>query len=70
MAIESAKEGQEIQVLPLCQSQSLLLRPGALYRFYAQEECEACRTLQVQVAEAYGELRDALPAVKALQPTT
>ena len=56
MAIELAKEGQEIQLLPLCQSQSLLLRPGGLYRFYIQEGCEACSTLQVHVAEAYGEL--------------
>lgn len=70
MTLDQLIEGQEIQVLPLCQSQSLLLRPGALYRFCVQEECEACRALQVQVAEAYGELRGALPAVKPLQPTT
>lgn len=55
MTIELAKEGQEIQVLPLCQSQSLLLRSGVVYRFYPKDGCEACRDLQVQIAQAYGE---------------
>lgn len=58
MTIELAKEGQIIQVLPLCQSRSVLLRPGTVYRFYVHEVCQVCHSLNSQATKEYDEQDD------------
>lgn len=55
MGIEISKVGEDIQVLPICQSRSLALRPNQLYRFYIHDSCDTCKEIETEVLEAYGQ---------------
>lgn len=54
MSIKIAKEGDEVQVLPLCQSTAIVLRTGVMYEFKLDEQCPTCQEMYQKVLDAYG----------------
>lgn len=54
-AIEQAVRDEAIMHMALCETHSLVLRPGQLYTFNRVGDCEKCAALEASAIEAYGE---------------
>jgi hypothetical protein len=54
LAAQMGEPVDEVMELALCESQSLVLRVGQLYRFRPVGDCEKCSAMAYEAERAYG----------------